>query len=170
MLVAYLLKRRGSGLKNLGLTFSRWDWLKGLGLAFGGLFVSALISIFVHWFSVAVTGHPAESRNPKVIFAGIAPGWLVVYSFGAAIFEETIVRAYITTEMIALAFPVWAGTLMSITLQTSYHVYYGIGGAIAASGVFIVFGIYFATSRRLLPVILGHLFVDLWATWINHLH
>ena len=171
LLVFYLLKRRGNSLKYLGLTFDHWtDVLKGLGLALGGVFLSAVMSVFARSISTTVTGHPAEMRDPRVIFAAIAPGWLAIYSLAAAIFEETIVRAYITTEMIALSFPVWLATVASIILQTSYHVYYGLGGAMAVSGIFIAFGIYFASSRRLLPVILGHLFVDLWATWVNHFH
>ncbi len=170
LLVLYFLKRRGSGVKSLGLVPARWtDPLQGLGLALAGVFVSAIFSIFVRSASTSITGQSAEMRDPRVIFAGITPGWFVIYSFGAAIFEETIVRAYVTSELIALACPVWLATLTSIALQTSYHLYYGWGGALALSGVFAVFGIYFAKSRRLLPVILGHLFVDLWAIWANHL-
>lgn len=167
-LVVYLLHRRGESLRTLGLAFNRWtDIFRGLGLTLGGLFLSAILSMIVRSSSMALTGHPAEMRDPRVIFAGLSTSGFVVYSCGAAVFEETIVRAYLTAELIALAAPVWLATLTSIVLQTSYHVYYGLGGALALSGVFIVFGIYFANTRRLLPVILGHLFMDLWATWVN---
>lgn len=168
LLVFYLLSRRGEPFKSLGLAFDRWtDMLKGLGLALGGVFFSAILYAAVRSFTLATTGHPADVRDPKIIFAGMTLAWSIIYSAGSAVFEEVIVRGYLTTEMIALSCPVWLATLVSIALQTSYHVYYGIGGALGISGVFIVFGIYFARSRRLLPVILGHLFMDLWAVWAN---
>ena len=168
LLVFYLLSRRGEPFKTLGLGFHRWtDVLKGLGLALAAMIFSAVLYAVVHSSTPAFTGHPADVRDPKIIFAGMTFGWSVIYSISSAIFEETVVRGYVTTQMIALSCPVWAATLVSIGLQTSYHVYYGLGGALGISGVFIVFGIYFARSRRLLPVILGHMFVDLWAVWVN---
>ena len=168
-LVFYLLSRRGQNLRGLGLTFDRWmDLPIAFGLTLGGLFFSAVLSILIRSVSITATGHPAEARDPRVIFAGISLGGFVFYSIGSAIFEEIIVRGYVMSEMIGLACPVWLAALTSIVLQTSYHVYYGWGGALALSGVFIVFAIYFAFSRRLLPVILGHLIMDLFATWVNH--
>jgi membrane protease YdiL (CAAX protease family) len=171
LLVFFLLTRRGQTLKSLGLTFDRWtDWPIGLGLALAGPFLSAILSIVVRSASLAITSHPAEMRDASVIFAGIPTGWFVFYALTAAVFEETIVRAYITSEMIALAAPVWLATLTSVVLQTSYHVYYGWGGALAVSGIFIVFGIYFAITRRLLPLILAHFFFDLLAILARHPH
>jgi len=93
---------------------------------------------------------------------------MLVYAAGASFFEEIIVRGYVTTELIGLSSPVWLATMASVLLQTSYHVYYGFHGAIVASGTFIIFGFYFAVSRRLLPVILGHLFFDVIAIGFNH--
>jgi membrane protease YdiL (CAAX protease family) len=168
LLVLYFLNRRGQRLKNLGLAFHWTDPLKALGLTLAGLFLSAILSVLVNWVSRAYTGHAAEMRDPKVIFAGIPLPLFVLYALGASIFEETIVRAYVTSELIVLACPVWLATLISIVVQTSYHVYYGLGGAVALSGVFITFGIYFARSRRLLPVMMGHFFFDLLAIVVNH--
>jgi uncharacterized protein len=171
LLILYLLSRRGQTLKSLGLTFDRWtDWPIGLGLALVGPFLSAILSLVVRSVSLLVTGHPPDMRDASMIFAGIPTGWFVVYALTAAVFEETIVRAYITSEMIGLATPVWLATLISVVLQTSYHVYYGLGGAMALSGIFVVSGIYFAISRRLLPLILAHFLFDLLAILARHPH
>jgi len=88
---------------------------------------------------------------------------LLSYGILAGIFEETLVRGYLMTEMIALGKPVWLAAIASIALQTSYHLYYGFAGALSISSVFIVFAIYFAFSRRLFPVILAHAFLDIFA-------
>jgi membrane protease YdiL (CAAX protease family) len=91
------------------------------------------------------------------------------YAISAGIFEETLVRGYLMTEMIALGKPVWLATIASIVLQTSYHVYYGFAGALSISGLFIVFAVYFAFSRRLGPVILAHSCWDV-AVTLSRLH
>lgn len=163
LLIIYFLSRRGESLRAIGLGWRGTDLLKGFGLAFGALFLSAFVQSFVRAFTVAVTNHNPDVRDPRVIFAGISPALMVIYSLSAAVFEETIVRAFVTSELIALSWPVWVASLSSVLLQTSYHVYYGLGGALTTSGMFIVFAIYFAKSRRLLPTILAHLFVDLYA-------
>ena len=164
LLLVYLLHRRGANLRSIGLDLSRWtDVLTGFGLAFAALLLSDIFSQFVYRaFSSA--GHTSNMRDARVIFAGISPWLSIAYTLSSSFFEETIVRGYLTCELVALACPLWLATLASIVVQTSYHLYYGWGGAFIVSGTFIVFGLYFAASRRLLPVILGHLFVDLVAT------
>ena len=170
LLVIYVLSRRGLNLKSLGLDFSRWtDFLVALGLAFAGFIVSATISILVRSLSAPMTGHAPDMRDARVIFAGASPLLMLIYSAGSSVFEETLVRGYVTTEMIGLACPVWLASIASVLLQTSYHVYYGLGGALVVSGHFIVFALYFSISRRLLPVILGHLIVDFAAVGMNYL-
>ncbi|HLJ30662.1 MAG TPA: CPBP family intramembrane glutamic endopeptidase [Candidatus Angelobacter sp.] len=170
-LVFYVLGRRGLSLRAIGFDSPRWmDVVKALGLAVLGLVLSAFISTLVRHTSPVLTGHAATVRDPRVIFAEASPLLMLVYIASSSLFEETVVRGYVTTEMIGLACPVWLATLASILLQTSYHVYYGLGGALAVSGTFIVLGRYFARYRRLLPVILGHLFVDLTAFWLNHFY
>lgn len=171
LLLVYLLHRRGDTLRNLGLDLRHWsDVLTGLGLAFSASLLSGIFSLFVYWGSMSSAGHGVDTRDPRVIFAGIAPWLFIPYTLSSAFFEETIVRGYLTTELIKLSSPVWLATLTSIVIQTSYHLYYGWSGAFVVSGTFIVFGLYFAASRRLLPVILGHVFVDVVAVWYNHLY
>ena len=166
LLLIYLLSRRGASLKNIGLDWSWSETVVGFGLAMAALMLTAILALFVYWFGPH--DFAPEMRSPRVIFAGISPWLLLLYSMSSSFFEETVVRGFLTTELIGLAAPVWLATLTSVLLQTSYHLYYGFGGALIVAGSFIVFGLYFASSRRLLPVILGHLFVDLVAVWMNH--
>lgn len=165
VLVAYVLRRQRRTVKTIGMSFHWADPLIGAALAAGGLFLSTMLSIVIRNASFLMTGTFGELRNPRVIFAGVTPALFLVYGIASSIFEETVVRGFLMTEMINLKKPVWMAALASIVLQTSYHVYYGIPGALSLSGVFIVSALYFARARRLLPVIIGHACVDLIATW-----
>jgi len=107
--------------------------------------------------------HPDFYSNASVIL-------LLAYSISSPIFEETLVRGYFTTELIELGQPVWRATLASIVLQASYHLYYGLAGAVSISGVFIVFALYFARSRRVFPVLLAHAYWDLAVTLMRAHH
>lgn len=169
-LVIYVLGRRKLTLKSLGLDFSRWTDLPiALGLAVAGLVLSFIFSTLIRNFSIGVTGHVPDMRDPRVIFAGTSTLLLLIYSGSSAVFEETIVRGYLTTEMVGLACPMWLASIASVLLQTSYHVYYGLSGAMVTSAYFIVFALYFSISKRLLPVILGHLFIDVTAVGLSFL-
>lgn len=80
-------------------------------------------------------------------------------------YEEILVRGYLMTEIIELRSSVVLATFVSIALQTSYHLYYGVVGALSVGGAFAVFALYYAKTRDLMPVILAHLFWDLTALW-----
>jgi membrane protease YdiL (CAAX protease family) len=71
------------------------------------------------------------------------------------------------TELIGLSCPVWLAAAASFVLQTSYHLYYGFAGAIVISGIFAVSTIYFARSRRLMPVLLSHILWNLGVSFLN---
>ncbi len=164
LLLMYVLARQNRSLSSIGLRI-RWNWsdpLIALGLAVAGTIWSAIQAGLVSRGTLLLFGHPADLRNPDMT-SGASVILLLSYGIMAGIFEETLVRGYLMTEMIALGKPAWLAAVASIALQTSYHVYYGFAGALSISSVFIVFAIYFAFSRRLFPVILAHAFLDIFA-------
>lgn len=167
VLLVYVIRRQGRTLDAVGLNFHWTDLLKGLLLAFAALVASTVFSILVRKFSILLMDKPADMRDPRVIFAGAAPALLAVYGIGSSIFEELIVRGYLMNELVALASPVWVAAVASVVIQTSYHLYYGLAGALAISGMFTAFAVYFSWSRRLAPVILAHMYVDLLATFAS---
>jgi len=75
-------------------------------------------------------------------------------------FEELIVRAYLMTEIGELTGSWILAAGLSTALQFSYHLYYGWEGALSLSFQFLVFSIYYANTRRAIPVILAHGFFD----------
>jgi hypothetical protein len=53
--------------------------------------------------------------------------------------------------------------IVSVAAQMSYHLYQGVTSAVALVFFFTVFSIYYVRTRRIVPVILAHLAVDLFA-------
>jgi len=53
--------------------------------------------------------------------------------------------------------------VISVALQVSYHLYQGAARAIAVAATFTVFSIYFARTRRILPVVVAHFCIDAYA-------
>jgi membrane protease YdiL (CAAX protease family) len=158
--LAYVFSRQRRNLRSIGVGFRWSDPLKGFGLMVLAAIVVAILHSAVRSFDHAF-GIIPDARQVA------ADGWKersvsdFIHDLSAPIFEEVLVRGYFMTEMIELGKPVALAIIASVILQASYHVYYGLGKAVALSGVFIVFAVYFANSRRLMPVLLAHLFWDL---------
>ena len=53
------------------------------------------------------------------------------------------------------------GIIASIVLQTSYHLYQGWFSALYLSIMFTIYSLYFAKYRKIIPIILSHLYFDL---------
>ena len=166
LLLMYVLSRQHRSLSSIGLNIRWRDPFIALGLAITALFVGAIQTGMIARGTLLLFGHPADMRHPDMT-SGAPVLLLLSYGIMAGIFEETLVRGYLMTELIALGKPVWLATIVSIALQTSYHVYYGFAGALSISSIFIVFAIYFAFSRRLFPVILAHAFWDVMTVLIK---
>lgn len=162
-----LLRRQGRGLKSVGLSWHWIDLLKGFGL----FALSRIASYFFYWRAQSAYYYWNRTyfqfRDYSAIFAGASITLLFVYGFAASWFEELLVRGYLMTELIGVSCPVWLATAVSIALQTSYHLYYGFAGAAWVSIGFAISAIYFAHSRRLMPVVLSHFFWDLTATYLR---
>lgn len=167
ILFVYLLRRQGRGLQSVGLTWHWTDLLKGFGL----FILSLAATYFLYWRAQSVYYFWNRTyfhfRDSNAMFAGASITLLFVYGLAASWFEELLVRGYLMTELIGVSCPVWLAAAVSIALQTSYHLYYGFGGAAWVSIGFAISAIYFAYSRRLMPVILSHFFWDLNATYLN---
>ena len=86
------------------------------------------------------------------------------------IFEEVIVRAYAATELTVLLGNRWTAAVVTVLLQSYYHLYQGWRFAAAYAAGFAVFGAYFALSRRAAPIILAHMYLDgigLYSLWVE---
>jgi len=167
LLFVTLLGRQGRRLKDIGLGFQWLDLPKAMGLCLLSYIAFAFVSTTVRQVYFFWNGDQIHYRDPQVIFAGASHVLFIVYIIAAPIFEETLVRGYLMTELIGFSCPVWLAAMASVALQTSYHLYYGVGGALSVAAGFVISAAYFAKSRNLMPVILSHFVWDLTATYMN---
>jgi Type II CAAX prenyl endopeptidase Rce1-like len=158
-LALLLLNRTGQTPAVLGLTRPGWarDVWPGLGLAAAGYGVVVLVAIA---FTPLLDGHKGLFNQVPV---GHVPKYYVIYGLAVAavtsVTEETLVSGYLLTRLDQLGWnPRWALAL-SLTLRTSYHVYYGLGFLLTIPvGYFLTRS--FQKHRRLMRPVIGHFLYD----------
>ena len=158
-LALLLLSRTGQTPAVLGLTQLKWrrDVWPGLGLAAAGYGVVVLLAVA---FTPLLDGHKGLFNQVPI---GHVPKYYVIYGLAVAavtsVTEETLVSGYLLTRLDQLGWnPRWALAL-SLTLRTSYHVYYGLGFLLTIPvGYFLTRS--FQKHRRLMRPIVGHFLYD----------
>ena len=165
-LLWYVLVRRSRSVSDLGFSWTNKDvprsavvWLMGTA-AFGGVYA------ILHVTGLTPSAHAGAgaARVGRLLFGGGITFMTIVFQFINPFFEELIVRAYLMTEIRQLTNSVAKAVLLSTLVQTSYHFYQGAALALAEGGIFLVFSIYYARTNRITPVILAHLYMDVWST------
>lgn len=149
--LAYVLYWQGRSLRTLGLTFRRSDLFWG----------------FAVWFFYELMGRAvyqdvrgmASWRDVPAGYAGLL-SWLAVIPNAAK--EELIVRAFLMTETAELSGSWALAVFLSVGFQTLYHLYQGTGSALMAAGSFFVSAVFYASTRRITPVILAHSLHNFW--------
>lgn len=159
-LVVYLVRRSGEGIRALGLRADRVrdDVLHGMalfavvGLAGIGVYLAAVelgVNRFVvpvpplgHWWTVPV---------------------LVLNAIEAALLEELVVVAYLVTRLRQLGLTESASVGASALLRGTYHLYQGWGGFLGNLAMGALFGTVFSRTRRVWPIVVAHLLLDVGA-------
>jgi membrane protease YdiL (CAAX protease family) len=154
-----LLSRTGQDATVLGLSRPTWrgDVWPGLGIAASGFGVTSLATIIL----VPVVGQ--HNKLFAQVPIGHVPAYYVIYGIAisaiTAVTEETLVSGYLLTRLEQLGWDPRRALLLSLTLRTSYHVYYGLGFLLT-----IPFGYYatrsFQKHRRLMRPIVAHFLYD----------
>jgi membrane protease YdiL (CAAX protease family) len=170
-LLWYVLRRNGRTFYGLGLSWTRTDAGWSCLLYLGGSMASYAV-----YNAIYFTG--LTSVNDATSFAHVG-----YYLFGSGIFfttflfqflnpfyEELIVRAYVMTEARQLTNSVGKAVFISTALQTSYHFYQGAPAALAHAATFLIFSIFYAKTNRIAPVILAHLYMDIFSTLFFSFH
>lgn len=166
LLLAYVLGRRRLRFRDLGLRYS----LRDLGMGSIVAILSAVAS-----YTTYHLGHSLISVAHPVQFSALArgvtskqlyshPSWIVLpFTILNSFFEELIVRAYLMTEIGDLTGSWILAVIASVVIQTSYHLYYGLIGALSVSISFLIFSVYYAKTRKATPIIFAHALIDLYA-------
>jgi len=172
----YVLRRQGRSLVDLGFgtTTSAGstsvmpglrDLFPALYLAFGAVVAHYLVE---WWFLIVMwlDGIHLHSHAMNVGFAYVGRSSMLLRSSGAillitnAIFEESLVRAYLMTEIIQFTRKPWLALIVSVVVQASYHLYQGVLPAFSYLGLFAVFAFFYMRTGRIWPVILAHMILD----------
>ena len=151
-----LLWARGWTLEGLGLKGSWRDAISGALLAFG-----AYVAYFALLFIVASVSESFRqvAQQTVLINSQLGLGTVIAVSIVNPIFEEIFVCSYIITSLNERKHAVFAINA-SILIRLSYHLYQGAVGVVSLIPIGIVFGYYFARTRRLWPVIVAHAIFD----------
>ena len=162
-LVWYVLRKSNRTFRDLGLRWTLGQFGMGFNVAFLFMVVTSIArtihgSAYNFWMGEAY--HRPDLT--RFLFSG-RPSLVFIFILIVPFFEEIIVRGYVMTELAELSGSVTLATVASVLLQTSYHLYQGW----VATGVlllgFTVPAIYYAKTRKLLPVIVSHGIVDMLA-------
>jgi membrane protease YdiL (CAAX protease family) len=158
-LLGYVLSRRKLRFHELGMQWSVRSIVSGLFVALGAYLFYYVGYSFVRFVAPAFSlstmgGHTYHHPYPSLI----ALPFFILNPF----FEELIVRAYLMTEIRKLTGSTVLAVLISVAVQTSYHLYYGWIGALSLAFEFLAFSIYYAQTRRIAPVIVAHELFDLY--------
>jgi len=169
VLLFVLLKRQGRSLQDLGFSFRWTDVPKAMGLTVAGFFAVFAGFVALRFFYYLFTHHSFTDSGPHNDFSATSVWLILPFLVLNGFHEEIIVRGYLMTEWIELRGSAPIAAFISLAVQTSYHLYYGVFGALTVGCGLSVFAIYYAKSRRLMPVILAHIFWDL-ITVFSRLH
>ncbi len=126
-LALLLLARTGQSPARLGLSLPWWrrDLWPGLGLAVGGYGVTLLVALP---FTAVVARHSSLFSQVRT---GHVPEYYILFGVAVsaitAVTEETLVSGYLLTRLEQFGWTPQRALLLSLTLRTSYHVYYGLG-------------------------------------------
>src|SRR6266516_979104 len=92
--------------------------------------------------------------------AGHVPKYYILYGVAvAAITEETLVSGYLLTRLEQFGWTPRRALLLSLTLRTSYHVYYGLGFLFTIPVGYLLTRS-FQKRRRLTRPIVAHFLYD----------
>ena len=161
--LAYVLSSQKRRFTSIGLSFTlRFsDLLHSILLFFGALLGNAVCFIVLTVFTYWLVGNlPKRTDVRSALFGGSVTLLTFLFTFVNPFFEELLVRAFLITEVEAIFASTNLAAVVSIVVQTTYHLYQGIRSALALSSCFTLFTWYYVRKRRILPVILAHLYMD----------
>jgi len=146
--LGYVLNRQGRSFRAIGLTAR----LSDIPLTF--------LLYFISFGFERVTASVAYSFFPHHPTVHSPFHWSAVLPSAAT--EELIVRAYLITEVAEIWNSMPLAVFVSIGFQTVYHLYEGTPAALTVAGLFFVYAVFYATTRRITPVILAHAMMNFW--------
>jgi len=159
----YVMVRQGRSWRDLGWKISLRDVPSALGLLIATAVATWGTRMLVWLVCVASSLRLPAVRPPDMVFGFGVSALSIVFVCLNPFFEELIARAYIITEVLSLGGGRARALAVSVIVQLSYHLYQGPMNVLSLAACFTILSAYYLRSRKILPVILVHLAMDLYA-------
>jgi membrane protease YdiL (CAAX protease family) len=157
-LVLYLIRNGDDPPARFGLVLTR-----GIGpdVALGSVMAVAVsvVGIGVYLGSVALHLNRFVVPVPPLGHWWTVP-LLILIAVQAGLLEELIVVSYLITRLEQVGWSTAAAVGASAFLRGSYHLYQGFGGFVGNLMLGAFFGIVFARTRRIWPLVIAHALID----------
>ena len=106
--------------------------------------------------------------NTTVVASGLGDHWwtvpvLVLAAAQNAVLEEVIMVGYLFTRWSQAGWGKWRIILTSAMIRGSYHLYQGLGGFVGNVIMGAIFGWAYTRTRRVLPLVIAHTLLDVFA-------
>lgn len=174
LVLYFVLSRQHRRFRDIGFTFAHRIAELGhsFALCFGGLLSSVLLYLILKFIYSLTGGQFQRTHNAATVFGTTLSVLPLLYLVINAFHEELLVRAFLISEIEYLYRSSALAIFISVALQISYHLYQGLPAALSHIPAFLLFSLYFVRTRRILPVILAHMFMDVsaLALYFRHLH
>lgn len=113
-------------------------------------------------------GARAVGLNTQVQASALSDTWwtipvLVLAAAQNAVLEQVIMIGYLFTRLTELRWRLPMILLVSAVIRGSYHLYQGFGGFLGNMVMGAIFGLIYARTRRLAPLIVAHTLLDITA-------
>lgn len=163
LLLWFILAGQNRSWRDIGWNPTWSDIPYAFALIVGTRIAESVVNLWFQLFYHSIAGHYLQPRPAH----GLLGAGISVLSIGLVlinpVFEELIVRGYAMSEMLALGSGPILAVVVSVVVQMSYHVYQGtLRGIVLAVG-FTVSSIFFLKTKRIVPVVLAHLWLDAYA-------
>jgi membrane protease YdiL (CAAX protease family) len=165
-LLWHVLRLNGESFADLMPPFTGRDILRGIGLSIWG-YVSWYALALLLWKIAGGSSAAEQTRRTMDIFQTPFTAFYLVAILVNPFAEELFVRGFLQTRLRQAGHEGLAVVLFSAGLQTSYHLYQGLLPCLSLIPVFLVFALYYHANRRLWPVLIAHLIMDLLAMLAN---
>jgi membrane protease YdiL (CAAX protease family) len=88
---------------------------------------------------------------------------LVLWALRAGIGEEVIVVGYLFDRLRSIGWTPWVIVAGAAVLRGTYHLYQGFGGFAGNIAMGLIFGTIYLRTKRLAPLIIAHVIIDITA-------